>query len=230
MGDGRCLYVFADETGDDRFDEHGTEYFGIAAVSTFTPTASGSAVLDLLYGLQAEGACRRGDASKPIITLHATDDPPDVRERVYDMIESVAGTFDDIRVTYMSKRKMHPAIRSKANMYELVAGELAKYVAKRAASHEVDQVVFAFDQMLSKKEQSAFQKAIKPALKEIGIRYTLLFQQLGHEPNGQISDYIAWAWNRGITQDDLRPLQAMPTVHSTLQEFDIFGRGRVDFY
>ena len=227
----RVLYVFADETGDDRFDERGTTYFGIAAVMTATPLASAVACQRLVYDFLADGVSRRGDRDQPIVALHATDDPPVVRERVFEMINE-ALTGIEVHIAYLDKRKMNPSIRGRAKMYHLVAGALAKYVARRAKNSAYERVVFAFDQMLGKKDMSAFKQAVKPELKSIGIPFTLVFHQLGHEPNGQISDYIAWAWSRNMERGDPEPLRSMPRLSDErrLTTFDLYRRGDTRYY
>lgn len=97
------LYVFADETGDARFDASGSRYFGIAAVVTTTPLATATAAHELLYELQAEGVSRRTDRDDPITSLHAKYDPPRVRERVLAMIDGLAGSFR-VHLSYMDLR------------------------------------------------------------------------------------------------------------------------------
>lgn len=223
------LYVFADETGDDRFDAAGSRYFGIAAVVTTDPVTTATAAHELLYELQAEGVSRRTDRDDPITSLHATYDPPHVRERVLAMIDGLVGSFR-VHLSYMDKRKLNPSIRSRERMYGIVASAVATYIAKQAASRRYRRIVFAFDQALNKKEQSAFKAAVKPKLKATGVPYTLLFHQLGHEPNGQIADYIAWAWSRMMERGDDSYLCLMPRVASILTPFDVFRRGTKRYY
>lgn len=93
--------MFADETGDDRFDAAGSRYFGIAAVVTTDPVTTATAAHELLYELQAEGVSRRTDRDDPITSLHATYDPPHVRERVLAMIDGLAGSYR-VHLSYMA--------------------------------------------------------------------------------------------------------------------------------
>ncbi len=225
----KTLFVFADETGDDRFDEDGTTYFGIAAVMTATPHVSAAACQALVYDLLAEGISRRRNRDEPIVAIHATYDPPPVRQRVFAMIDSVLDGME-VHIAYVDKRKANPAVRTRSRLYRIVAGAIAKYIAKRANGSDYDRVVFAFDQALPKKEMSAFNEAVKPALKAIGIPYTLVFHQLGHEPNGQISDYIAWAWRREMEYDESQYLHSMPTLRGRLSQCDLFERGSTYYY
>lgn len=223
------LYVFADETGDDRFDAQGSRYFGIAALMTTTPLATATAAHELLYRLQAEGVSRRSDRDEPISTLHATYDPPHVRLRALRMIDEACQNTH-VHIAYIDKRKLNPAIRTKVRMYEKVAGSVAKYVAMRGRGRRYQRIVFAFDQVLNKKEAAAFKAAVKPELKRIGVPYTLLFHQLGHEPNGQISDYLAWAWSRKMERGDTSALDALPKLGRRMTSFDLFRNGTTYYY
>lgn len=225
----RTLYVYADETGDDTFTPDGTRYFAIAAYATTSPHIGATLVHNLLYRLQAEGVGRRGDSDRGYSFLHANQDHPSVRARVYPIIDATADRTTSY-VAFIDKRKMHPSIRSMAKMYEIAAGAIAKYIAKQASSYDIERVVFAYDQALSRKDRARVKKTLKPALAEIGIPYTLMFDAIGHEPNGQIADYIAWAWCRSRERQDHEPLKQIPRTHQKLRELDLFESGRTYFY
>lgn len=228
------MYVFADESGDDRFDREGSRYFTIAAYMTRTPLIGARAVHSLLYDLQGEGTVRRTRSRKkaagrgePYSTLHATYDHPDVRRRAFALIDSLAGRCG-VYVAYLDKTKMNPAIRSKEQMYLITARAVARYVLKTVS--DVDRVVFAFDQALNNAEMKAFKRAVKPDLAKIGVPYLLMFHQLGHEPNGQISDYIAWAVSRDLERGDRSALDAMPQIMKRAELFDLYKLGTTVYY
>lgn len=235
-GKRRTLYAYADETGNFTFTPNESKYFGMAAYLTADPLSGATAIHKILYELQSKGVVRQGNTKKtglgkgePYATLHATYDHPAVRASVFAAIEQLAPKCLAY-YAYLEKRKMNPSIRSRERTYGITAGAVAKWVANVALQKGFDHVVFAFDRVLQGNELKAFKAAVKPQLASIGIPYALMFHALGHEPNGQIADYIAWAHSRSFEKQDDAPLKAMPTMVKNTTTFDLFRRGSSYYY
>lgn len=187
----RPLYVYVDESGDFEFSAKGSDYFVMAGMITDVPTETAQRVLDLKYELMQH------DMKRPY--FHATEDSTGVRKRMLDLIAPMPGF--SVHAVWGDKHLASRKIHSKERFYSIFAGALAKFLVMALKPH-YDPIVIVYDAAISKKEQSIFHKHIKPAMKEHGRTVRIHFDSIKHDPNGQIADYLAWAFQRSLEKSD----------------------------
>lgn len=214
----RCLYIFLDESGNFDFSPAGTPYFVMTAAITEDPLKSAGALQSLKYAMLAEGT--------DVECFHASPDRQAVRDRVLPAIASL----DGIRYHHISleKRKAYAAYRTPAAIYALCGKTLLNYILRGKAGGSHGMVVIIFDKALTRKDQEAFLKAVKPELKTWGKPYRIYFHQTMADFNGQIADYGAWAKYVSLARGEGRPLAALSCIPQT--HFDIFAKGTTNYY
>jgi hypothetical protein len=216
------LYIFVDESGNLDFTEKGTQYFVLGAVVTLQPLRSSIPLQELKYQLLESGT--GGDELQH---FHASEDKQAIRDLVFDKISQMN---KDIHTHYIiaDKRKTHPSYQQRGKFYTLLGGALVKYLLKKWKDSSYKKLVIIFDKLLTKKEQGAFFKELKPKLKELKKPYAIYFHQTLSDFNGQIADYIAWAKYVSLARNELRPLEVISSIDQ--QEFDIFSSGTREYY
>lgn len=214
------LYVFMDESGNFDFSARGTDFFVLSAVYTSAPGTSAQAMQALKYDLMAAGSAD--------LEFHATNNSPGTRLRVFDTIAGLHATIS-AHTIYLDKHFAHKSKQSDVAMMSLVGGAMGKWIC-RVFGGEYDQIVLVFDSVLRGKAQGAFNAAVKPELKKLGVPFRILFHPVKSDMNGQIADYISWAWFRRAENNDLAPESRIRANQLSWDSFDLFARGTTRWY
>ena len=215
----RNLYVFIDESGNFDFSSRGTDFLIEAAVMTREPVKLSARICELRYQLMSEGY--------DDLEFHASENKQAVRDRVYEVLRSSSDLFRG-HVLYLDKHRAAPAKQNKIAMVELFAKAFVNWLEAVVRKDVISKVVMMFDSVLTNKEQAAFNKTFKPRLKKAGLEFAISFAPVRSEPNGQVADYIAWAFSRKLERGDLRPMQQLEGV--VIGEFDLFRKGHTRYY
>ena len=216
------LYVFIDESGDFNFTQSGTDHFVMSAFMARDPMECGEKLSNLKYEFLSRGL-------QDQIPFHATENSAGTRMRVIGTLCEDHHCW--VHTIYADKHLAHPSKHSPEVFYALMGGALGKYLLKSANQNE-EPIVMMFDAALSSKHRSAFLKAVKPLLNQIGRRYYIMFKPVKEDVNGQIADYFAWATFRKLeTGDDswLEMLKARAPRGNT-SEFNLFKTGHTRYW
>lgn len=207
----RTLYVFIDESGDFTFNEKGTDYFLMAAYMTADPVDSAAKVLGLRYELMKHPI--------DLPYFHATEDSAGKRKRMFDVMlnDLHRGRF---HVIWVDKHLAAPPVQSRERLYTLFAGAIAKYLCL-VVPPEFTQIVIVYDAAIPKKLQGSFKKVIMPQLREYGRKVQLHFDNLKYDSNGQMADYVAWAYQRHLERGDSEYWDRLRTRFG-IEPFDLF--------
>jgi hypothetical protein len=214
----RTLYIFIDESGNFDFTSKGTSHFVLSAVTALDPLVSSLSLQSLKYRLMSEQI--------DVECFHASPDSQTIRNRVFAEI----GKLSSIRINYIyaDKHKTHPSYQTPESMYALFGKTLLNYVFNGWLATQYEQVIVIFDKALTSKQQKAFLRVVKPALKATAKPYQIFFHKTMADFNGQIADYCAWAKYVSLEKGEQRPLQSIQTIPTT--SFDIFRSGRTRYY
>ena len=206
----KTLYIDLDESGNFDFSERGTKHFVLCAMTTFEPISTQEPLQALKYDLLEEG--------HDIEYFHASEDMQMVRNRVFDKIKNMEGL--GLHFVYAEKNKADPSIRTPSKFYALFGKTLLDYCFRDSKADQIDQIVVIFDRALTKKEQGAFDKSVKPELKKIGKPFRIYFHSTMSDFNGQIADYAAWSLYVRLERNELRPFNELRVFAPTVS--DIF--------
>ena len=198
----KTLFVFVDESGNLDFGPKGTNNYVLAAVATTNPILSAKMLQNLKYDYLTSGI--------DIEFFHASEDRQEIRDTVFAKLNSLG---DVIKVHYVHAKKSDIARedRSPVSFYARLGLALSRFIVEYQ-SDGFGQVIIVFDKCLHGKEQKAFLKKVKPALKTLGKPYQIFFHRTLSDFNGQIADYFAWSKYVSLERDEQRPLLALATI------------------
>lgn len=217
------MYVFIDESGNYDFSLGGTTYWTLTSLLT---TDVNPGVMEL-YELKH----RIIDLGTDIEYFHASEDRQAVRDEVFPILANL----DRVRVdsVIVEKRKVAPSIRPLNRFYPMMMRYLLQYHldSRGLDVTKFDKVLIFVDRArVSKSQQEALKKAIKPHLKSClsGVPYEICMHASMSHPYLQLVDYANWAiyvkWERG----EIRPYNSIR--HLVASEFLIFAGGYIDWY
>ncbi|MDP2300543.1 MAG: hypothetical protein Q8M55_07510 [Actinomycetota bacterium] len=128
------------------------------------------------------------------------------------------------------KNRTNPSLREPHVLYRRTFEWLVRYACPRAA-RPGDHVVAVTDHIPIDRNRAAFEKALKPYLKQHlqpGATYELFHHQSKSDLSLQVADYISWAIYRKWNAEDLRSYRLIePCVRS---EGDLFRHGDTEYY
>ena len=178
----QALFIFIDESGDLLVPPQGTNYFILAAVSTFAPTSSATSVQELKYQLLSEGW--------NIPFFHASDNLRIIKDRFFKLIVAIESITSFVYV--LDKRDEALLFLERT---ELFLSSLIDLLDEVFAHHagRFRKVVLVLDRTFPKRQFSPIIQGIKSYLKKLDLSYHLIIQSASQEPNSQISDYISWS-------------------------------------
>jgi len=216
------LYIFIDEAGDFDFSPKGSKYLILTSVTTdnIMPLARE------LYGLKHDLISNTG---LDVEYFHAYNDRPQVRDRVYSVIEG----SNNIRVDAIiaEKAKTHPSLREPYKFYPRMMGILLKWVYQFLPPENYSGVLVFMDYLQLPGQREAFMKgarqAVHPYLRR-GQPYNVMLHHSMSHPYLQIADYCGWAIQRRWEQQDDRPRNRIRGLLKS--EFDVFAIGTERFY
>jgi len=198
----RSLFVFLDESGNFDFSPSGTSHFVMTAAITEDPLKSSAALQSLKYHFLEQGS--------DIEWFHAAPDRQAVRDQVFTAISALNGIrYHHIHI---EKRKASATVQTASAIYALCGETLLRGILRDSIPEDVDQVIIIFDKALTRKDQEAFLKSVKPSLKSSGISYQIYFHRTMTDFNGQIADYGAWAKYVSLTRAEMRPLVSLASI------------------
>lgn len=214
----RTLYVYLDDSGNLDFTLRGTKFFVLSAMTTTAPLRSSAPLVTLKRSWLEQGMDIEG--------FHATEDKQIVRDSVFAAIAGI----DCIRYdfTVVEKRKTHPTLQTPRPFWRQVSTTLLGYVFRSDLVAGYDQVVVVMDKVLTHKDRSYIEAALKPALKTIGKPFQLYFHATHADFNGQLADYGAWSIFVKHERAELRPYTSIAGLIRS--EFEIFRRGSRFYY
>jgi hypothetical protein len=218
MPPGPTLYVFVDESGNFDFSDRGTTHFVLGAIATTDPAASASHLQRLRYHLLDEGY--------DVSSFHATEDKQVIRNEVFAAMAKVENVR--IHVIHGDKHRAAPSKQSDEALYTLFGRALIRYFLRVYEDLGIGRIVVVFDRTLTGKKRGAFQQAIKPVLKESGHRFSIYFQPMDTDFNGQMADYASWAKFVSLERAEHRPWTALRPLRPS--DFDIFRYGHTKYY
>ncbi|ALA68164.1 DUF3800 domain-containing protein [Corynebacterium lactis] len=215
MSNAKTLFVFMDESGDMQFKPKGTTHFLVTAVCTPIPTVSAAKMQELKYDLMAS---RSED-----LEFHATVNSKGTRSRVLNVISEIEGI--KVHTLWIDKRYTYPSCQNSIALFGIFAKAMGRWIDQVYRRSDFEQVILVFDSVLTGKERDAFQKNIKPVLKDLKFEYKVLFHPVKQDLNGQIADYFSWAWFRMLENQDTTAFDALSDNHDWTQ-FDLFNSRR----
>ncbi|WP_194744818.1 DUF3800 domain-containing protein [Thermaurantiacus tibetensis] len=215
------IYLFADEAGDLIFKRppEGSRYFILCTVLTSS--------LDLCVGLAELRRKLIWEGRKLGDWFHATDDHPDVRDRVFN--ELLKHDFT-VQATICEKSKAQPQVRrSKARFYQYPWYYHFSYgLAKRFSSN--DELFITAASVGSRKERKVFSEAIADVMGQHLSTdcWRVDFRVAKADYGLQAVDYCAWALQRAWERDDNKYLQRIRPPIS--YEYDLWNHGTKHYY
>ena len=216
-----CTYVFLDEAGDLGFNNNGSRYFVLTAISMKRPFPVVDA-LDTYKHNCLEAFEHRLDQE----FFHCTDDNRYVRKRVFDLIVT---ELHGIRIDCLvvEKRKTGPALREDKRFYPKMLGYLLKYVLPQVG----EKVIIITDRIPVKKKRQAIEKGVKRTLAEMlppEAKYRILHHESRSHLGLQVADYCCWAVFRKWERDDAAYYDRIKEAIKS--NFDIFRTGTTHYY
>ena len=131
------LHIHADESGDLRFDAHGSRYFTFAAAWTFDPSSLADSLTRLRYSILREG--------RDLERFHATNDHEHVRQRVIETM------LADDRWSYVAfvvdKSKHFEQLRDSLRFYPRFLPMVLGFVRKGQSRPGTDRVLIYTDRI-----------------------------------------------------------------------------------
>ena len=218
---GTVTYLYFDEAGNFDFSPNGTSVFVMTCVVMHRPFAFQSALLEVKHDCLQSGL--------NLEYFHATEDRQAVRNRVF---EAIGGHLDELRAysVIIRKNRTNPSLRAPHVLYRRTFEWLVRYACPRAASPG-DHIVAVTDQIPIDRNRAAFEKALKPYLKQhlpAGASYDLFHHQSKADMNLQVADYISWAVYRKWNAGDLRSYELIREC--VRSEGDLFRDGDTEYY
>lgn len=228
------LFLFLDESGNLDFSLKGSRYWSLTAFCTFHPSQDKEKFLDLLYSL--------ADGGKGQEYFHATEDKQAVRDEVFKLIRDL-GDGHEIHSVIAEKRKAAPSlyratvekkgrtipVRDETGLYRVVCKALLKYVFGCSRFERAEKVVAILSSLFTKDKHETIRKALSMELKgQAKIPFQIYFHENKSDLNCQLADYCGWAIARKWEQRDKRSYDLIRARVGN--EFDIFSRGRINFY
>ncbi len=217
------LYAFIDESGNYDFSLGGTTYWTLTCLLT---TDANPGVMEL-YELKH----RIIDLGTDLEYFHASEDRQAVRDEVFPILANL----DRVRVdsVIVEKRKVAPSIRPLNRFYPMMMRYLLQYPfdPRGLDVTKFDKVLIFVDRArVSKSQQEALKKAIKPHLKSClsGVPYEICMHASMSHPYLQLVDYANWAIYVKWERSEVRPYNSIR--HLVASEFPIFTGGYIDWY
>jgi hypothetical protein len=218
-------HVFGDEAGNLKFNTKASRYFILTTVTLGDFTEA-----DALLGLRRQLAWE-GIATHP--EFHATEEHQSVRDRVFDVIETLDFSIDS---TIYEKRKAIPRIRSsEADFYQFAWFYHLKYLAYRFNRTNLRLLVVPATVVGRGKKQAAFENAVRSVVWQVAwlADTRCAFWMARTDPCLWLADYCSWAIQRKYEhtwqgQPDTRSYDRIrPKIRS---EFAIFANGNAYYY
>lgn len=162
--------------------------------------------------------------------FHATRDPPFVRERVFEELN----TFDfEIYAQVLEKSKAQPQVReSKHRFYKHAWYYLFRHTMPRIVTSLEDELMVTTVSIGVKKGQADFSEAVRDVLQQTqrvdAGSWRASFVPAISDPCLQAADYCTWAIQRKWEKGDCSSYERIRS--KVRYEYDLWGRGSKHFY
>ena len=206
----KTLYIYLDESGNFDFSERGTKHFVLCAMTTLEPISTQEPLQALKYSMLEEG--------HDIEYFHASEDRQITRNQVFNKIKNLEGL--GLHFIYAEKNKADASMRTPSKLYALFGSRLLDYCFRDSKANQIDQIIVIFERALTKKDQGAFDRSVKPELKKIGKPFRIYFHSTMSDFNAQIADYAAWSLYVRLERNELRPFNELKAFKPTV--FNVF--------
>lgn len=237
-------YFFVDESGDTTFyNRKGELIVGqpgcssillLGFIETTDPHNLRRAVLDLQREIIADPYYEGVPSiAKTAIALHAKDDIPEIRQRVYKRLATL-----DFRAQFVVARKLERVYRANHKgkqhlFYDALIVRLFQNVLHR---YERNHIVFA--KRGSRDRQAPLEDAIEQAASRFeaqwGTRVETETTVMAHRPRGEpclsVIDYMNWAVYRAFTRGEMRFYNAVADKVSLLVDLYDFDKHPTNWY
>lgn len=238
------LYFFVDESGDPYFyDRNGNFIVGKEGCSQilllgFIKTESPNI---LRKGIEEVRQSTRSDEylkdipslKKSLITFHATDDCPEVRERVYKTIHDLPFRAEFIiarkrEEVFVNRHKRRPNLFYDDLISKLFQNQL----------HQAKENVIYFAVRGNRARQLPFEDAIRKATltfenkwkTKVDSNIEILPQRSEGEPCLQVIDYMNWAIQRVFTKREIRYYEFIKNKASLIVDIYDFAKYPKNYY
>jgi len=216
------LYLFLDESGNYDFSPKGTKCLVFACLTTVDPHCGLQELYDLKHKFIQKGL--------PLEYFHATEDKQLVRDEVFNIIQNCENFVVDSVI--VEKRKANPNIRPIEKLYPMIYKCLIQYVCNRYSGHGFNRMIIFTDRIPIEKKRKTVEKALKMSIKTCIPSNMRNYCILHHDSKShcylQIVDYCCWAIYRKRNSGDVRSYNLIKD--KVVSEFDIFQRGRTQYY
>jgi hypothetical protein len=216
------LHIAIDESGNFRFDKHGTKFLILTAAFTYDPLPLAASLSDLRFSLLKKGF--------DLACFHCSEDKQPNRNAVVSRLSSAVGW--SFASAVLQKNKANPNIRAIETIYPLLARTLIRFILGYRLKPETTQIVICMDRLLKPKaHREALVKVIK---QECAAHQPKIPAWVYDHPSPsnkwiQVADYCAWGvmkkWEHGHLQtyDQLKN-------RMTAKELDVFRNGTKTYY
>lgn len=210
-------YYFVDESGDSTFfDKKGKFIVGrpgcspiliLGFVSTTAPAALRSAIAALRQEIAADEYLQQiPSIAKSVRHFHAKDDCPEVREKVFKLLKSMAFKAEFV----VARKRLDVFTKRHGRNENLFYNEIVARLFERKL-HKAHNVIY-FSKRGSQSRQHHFQSAIQTALLNFEKKYqrtieteTKVYVQVPtDEACLQVVDYMNWIIYRAFTKGEMR--------------------------
>jgi hypothetical protein len=193
------IWLFIDETGNSKFGNNGSRYFGLASVATQDPEGLSLQLDRLRHRWWSEGHIHPG-------YFHARDDCWIVRESVFDAFGRLPLVRADVLA--LLKEGVLRDRRTPELLYRTAARELLRFVMPTLANYDSAVIVAAEWRPLVEDVAEIIRDVLTRELWSGRTVWsgTLRVMQAaaGVHAGLQVADYVAWASNRRRMHGDAR--------------------------
>lgn len=239
----KTLYFFVDESGDPTFFNKKGEYIvgqegcsltlQIGFVRTIDPSPLRQAILRLHESIKADAYLKDIPSIQGThVAFHAKNDVPEVREKVFKMIEPL-----DFKAEFVVARKRLDVFTKRHKRSEDVFyNELISRLFENKL-HKQDNVIY-FSKRGNRLKQAHLANALQTAALNFEQKYQIkantgkeiYIQVPSDEPCLQIADYLNWAVQRAFLRSDMRYYNFVKEKISFICDIYDFDKYPKNFY
>ncbi len=216
-----AIYLYFDEAGNFDFSSKGTSVFVMTCLVVRRPFRFQPPLLEVKYDCLEHGL--------NLEYFHATEDRQAVRNEVFGVVAEHLGDIQ-AHVVVVRKNRVHPSQRAPHVLYQWTFEQLVRVACPDCVRAE-GQVVAVTDHVPVARNRAAFEKGLKPYLRQHlpeRTRYELLHHQSKADLNLQVADYISWAIYRKWNSSDVR---SYGTIQSCIRsEIDALEGHAEEYY
>jgi hypothetical protein len=240
----RCLYFFVDESGDPYFyDRYGSLIVGnegcskillLGFIRTDNPQHIRKTIKELQQRVSSDPYLRAiPSVKKSILSFHATDDSPEVREKVFKVILTMP-----FKSEFIVARKLESVFTSRHKRSpDLFYDDLFTKLFRNQL-HQSEKNVIYFSVRGNRARQLPIENAIRAAIlafeeqwrTKVETEVSLFPQRPEGEPCLQVVDYMNWAVQRAFVKGEMRYLDFVGEKISLIVDVYDFDKYPKNYY